>query len=85
MDMWNLATTRDEGLVGFIIVDDVVLLSRFVGMRYTKISQGLYLLKSAMNLDSGAGFAVDGSGPCSIGERRLRTASMSEFGIEMVP
>ena len=78
--MWSLATTRDEGSVGFVIVDDVVLLSPFVGMRHTKMisPQGCH--------ESGQGRLVgDGSGPCSVGERRLRTVSMSEFGIETCP
>ena len=81
--MWSLATTRDEGSVGFVIVDDVVLLLPFVG--HTKISLGRYPLGGATNLDSEAGFVVDDRRPCSVGERLLRTASMSEFGIDMAP
>ena len=49
MNMQNLATARDEGSAGCVIVGDAALPSLFIGMWHTKNSSGRYFLKSVMN------------------------------------
>lgn len=63
---------REGGCVGFLIVDDAVLLSPFVSMWHTKISPGRYLFKGAMNPNK-VDFVVNGSGPYCIGGQCLHT------------